>query len=85
MRAALASDDLILHYQPIVDLCTGRLVEREALLRWQREDGLIGPNQFLDVAAEAGMLVEIGEHVLDLACAQVAAWRAADPPISRCE
>ena len=54
---------------------TGRVVEREALLRWQREDGLIGPDQFLDVAAEAGMLCEIGERVLDVACAQAAAWR----------
>ena len=75
LRAALASDDLVLHFQPIVDLRTGRVVEREALLRWQREDGLIGPDQFLDVAAEAGMLCEIGERVLDVACAQAAAWR----------
>ena len=76
LRAALLEDRLVLQYQPIVELSTGRVVEYEALLRWQQADGvLLTPTDFLDVAAETGMLIQIGERVLDLACGQAARWR----------
>ena len=78
LRTALAQEGLVLHFQPILELATGRVVEHEALLRWQQHDGtLLGPGEFLDVAADTGMLVEIGERVLDMACAQAARWRSA--------
>ena len=78
LRAALAQDHLVLHFQPIVELATGCVVEYEALLRWEQADGvLLSPADFLDVAADTSMMVEIGQRVLELACAQAARWRSA--------
>jgi diguanylate cyclase (GGDEF)-like protein len=78
LRRALDAKELMLHYQPIVALDSGEVVELEALLRWQHpQRGLLGPEDFLDVAVEVGLIVGVGKWVLHEACRQVAEWRSA--------
>ncbi|RIK05195.1 MAG: diguanylate cyclase [Acidobacteria bacterium] len=75
LRRALQQGDMVLHYQPIVDLGTGRIVSFEALVRWEHpERGLLGPNQFLTLAEQTGLIVPLGEHVLRQGCLQLRAW-----------
>jgi len=70
LRDALANDHLVVHYQPIIDLATRRPVGCEALLRWNHpEKGLIGPDSFIGVAEQTGLIVPAGEWVLEMACA----------------
>ncbi len=77
LRRALGNDELLLLYQPAIDLESGLPVALEALVRWAREPGeLLLPETFLNTAEETGFILELGAHVLDLACVQLAAWRA---------
>ena len=76
LRRALANGEFELRYQPIIDVISGRIVEAEALLRWNRpQHGLVAPDQFIPLAEASGLIVPIGKWVLDEACRQVAAWR----------
>jgi diguanylate cyclase (GGDEF)-like protein/PAS domain S-box-containing protein len=86
LRQALANDELLLYYQPKVSLRSGRIVGAEALLRWRHPvRGLVSPGVFIPVAEETGLILELGNWVLEEACRQIAAWRNANlmmPPIA---
>jgi len=76
LRKAVERDEFRLHYQPKVEIATGRVVGMEALLRWVHpERGMVSPAEFIPVAEKMGLIVAIGEWVIDSACRQAAAWR----------
>ena len=83
LRRALEQEEFLLYYQPQVDLATGRIVGTEALLRWQHPElGLISPGKFIPVLEDIGMMVRVGEWVLETACRQGKAWqRDGFPPL----
>jgi diguanylate cyclase (GGDEF)-like protein len=75
LRQALERDELVLHYQPVLDLATDAVVGVEALVRWQHPTrGLLPPDHFLGVANESGLIPELGAWVLGRAAKQAAAW-----------
>lgn len=76
LRQALERGEFAIHYQPIFDFKSGRIVAVEALLRWRHpEVGMVVPGQFIALADETGLIVSIGRWVLKAACAQVKKWR----------
>jgi diguanylate cyclase (GGDEF)-like protein len=82
-RRALERGEFQVHYQPKVELATGRICGFEALLRWQHpEKGLVPPAEFIPVLEETGLIVPTGEWVMRTACAQIKAWREAGLPSS---
>jgi EAL domain-containing protein (putative c-di-GMP-specific phosphodiesterase class I) len=81
LRLALRRHELVLHYQPRMNAANGELVGVEALIRWQHpRRGLLTPEKFIDVAEDSGLIVPIGEWVLEAACAQLHAWHASIGP-----
>jgi diguanylate cyclase (GGDEF)-like protein len=80
LQRAVERDELELHYQPVVELATGRIVAFEALVRWNHPvRGLVRPDEFIPVAEETGLILAIGRVILDKACAQVKAWQERFP------
>jgi diguanylate cyclase len=81
LRKAQQDNQLVLHYQPKVELSTGQIIGSEALIRWQHPDlGLLYPGRFIAVAEESDQTIAIGEWVLRTACAQTKAWYDAGLP-----
>jgi diguanylate cyclase (GGDEF)-like protein/PAS domain S-box-containing protein len=77
LRRACVEDEFVLHYQPIVELESRRVVGVEALVRWQHPTrGLLQPADFVGLAEETGQIVDIGRWVLEQACRQAASWRS---------
>ncbi|MEQ2526008.1 EAL domain-containing protein [Robertmurraya yapensis] len=75
LRKALAKKEFILYYQPQVDLASGQVNSFEALLRWNsKELGMISPNDFIPLAEDTGLIVPIGNWVIDTACKQISEW-----------
>ncbi|MDC8773457.1 EAL domain-containing protein [Roseateles albus] len=75
LRHAIEADELVLHYQPQIDLRSGRIVGAEALIRWESPSlGRISPAQFIPLAEETGLIVPIGRWVIERACRDAASW-----------
>ena len=77
LRSALENDRLHLEYQPKVDIKSWRIIGAEALLRWHHpERGAISPAEFIPLAEETGLIVAIGNWVIDSVCGQIKAWQS---------
>ena len=82
LQRALERDELRALYQPIVELESGRVVKQEALVRWLRPgNGMVPPDEFINVAEETGLIVPIGEWMLNRATADAASWQADRPGV----
>lgn len=75
LHRAIIDDELVMHYQPLVEIRTGYMIGAEALVRWERPGyGLLGPGEFIPVAEESELIVPMGEWVIDQVCEDLADW-----------
>jgi diguanylate cyclase (GGDEF)-like protein len=80
LQRAIERDEFLLHYQPIVELASGRIVALEALVRWRHpRRGMVSPTDFIPVAEETGLILPIGRLILQKACAQARIWQEKYP------
>ena len=80
LHRAVPADEIVLHYQPMVDLRSGLVVAVEALARWERPGhGLMPPAAFIPAAEDTGLIIEVGQRVLELACRQLVEWSDVAP------
>jgi len=81
LRAALKQKDLSLAYQPVMNLKTGAISSLETLVRWHRSQrGTVLPEEFIDIAERSGLIIPLGELVLDEVCCQLSRWRTPENP-----
>ncbi|MEG4352101.1 bifunctional diguanylate cyclase/phosphodiesterase [Microcoleus sp. LAD1_D3] len=84
LRGALERNELLVYYQPLIDLHSGQVTATEALVRWQHStEGLVSPAKFIPIAEANGEIVPIGEWILRTACAQTRSWQLAGLPALR--
>lgn len=77
LRSGIRRDEFVLHYQPIVSLLTGKITSCEALVRWNHPTrGFVPPLDFIGIAEESGLIVQLGQLVLEKACQQASDWQA---------
>ncbi|KFI06838.1 hypothetical protein JN27_14345 [Massilia sp. BSC265] len=82
LRRALEQQQFVVHYQPRVDLLEGKASSMEALVRWERPgQGLTGPDHFIPLLEETGLIVQLGEQVLDSVCRQLVHWARQGEPL----
>jgi predicted signal transduction protein with EAL and GGDEF domain/DNA-binding response OmpR family regulator len=81
LHRAIERNELRLHYQPQIDTMSGRVIAAEALMRWQRGDRLVPPDEFIPIACETGMILALGDWAIHEACRQIASWRDAGQPV----
>jgi EAL domain-containing protein (putative c-di-GMP-specific phosphodiesterase class I) len=79
LRGAIARHELRLVFQPVVTLDSGAVVGAEALLRWMHDGEVVDPGEFVSIAEESGLIIEIGRWVLEHACAEAAGWQHLRP------
>lgn len=80
LRGALGNNEIEAHYQPILELASGRVVGVEALARWRRQSGeLVAPDNFIGLAEEIGLIDALGRHILRTACQDALVWRGSSP------
>ncbi|MTF39506.1 bifunctional diguanylate cyclase/phosphodiesterase [Cyanobacterium aponinum] len=79
LRKSIEKDNLIIYYQPIIDLKTGKITSIESLVRWQHPElGFLNPNKFLPIAEQSGLMISLGKLVLNKACNQLKQWQEAN-------
>jgi EAL domain-containing protein (putative c-di-GMP-specific phosphodiesterase class I) len=81
LHRAIERNELCLRYQPQIDTISGRVIAAEALMRWQRGDRLVPPDEFIPIACETGMILALGDWAIHEACRQIASWRDAGQPV----
>jgi diguanylate cyclase (GGDEF)-like protein len=83
LRVGVTEEEFVLHYQPVIEVATGRISSVEALVRWEHPElGLVAPGAFIGVAEETGLIVELGHWVLEAACRQLVAWTEQHPELT---